>query len=79
MGALDVVLWLLVPVSAGIIVILLANGVERQFRGVLGRPYSLLAAELLTEASRRGQLIERALQAREARLDRLERRQETGR
>lgn len=52
---------------------------ERQFRGVLGRPYRQVVIEAMWEATRRAELLARIAEKREARLERLERRLEQGR
>jgi len=53
--------------------------IDRQMRGTFGRSYGVLIEELLSEGRRRAALLARLVEAREARVARLERRPENGR
>ncbi len=48
----------------------------RQLRGTFGRPYSSVVTDLMRESTRRGALLVRLVEARETRIERLERRAE---
>jgi hypothetical protein len=52
---------------------------NRQTRGTFGRPYRNVVADAARESARRSDLLVRLVEAREARIARLERRLETGR
>lgn len=51
----------------------------RQTRGTFGRPYSNVVTDAMGESTRRSELLLRLVEAREARIARLERRLESGR
>lgn len=50
-----------------------------QTRGMFGRPYGAVLADLMGEGTRRAGLLVRLAEVREARIARLERRSESGR
>lgn len=50
----------------------------RQLRGTFGRPYTDVVDEMFAEGQRRAELLARVAELRDARLTRLERRQESG-
>jgi hypothetical protein len=51
----------------------------RQTRGTFGRPYGNVVTDAMRESTRRSELLLRLVEAREARIARLERRLEGGR
>lgn len=59
--------------------VLIPRMIARQYRGQFGRSYGLIVSDLYLETERRAALLAAMAEAREQRIERLERRLELGR
>ena len=76
---LNVVLFALFIAAMAAIPIYAYRQSVRQMRGTFGRPYAAIVAAMFQESARRSGLLVRLVEARDARIARLERRAEGGR
>lgn len=76
---LSIALFVLFVVSAAAIPLFVLRESARQTRGTFGRSYANVVTDTMRESTRRSDLLLRLVEAREARIARLERRLEGGR
>jgi hypothetical protein len=76
---MSIALYVLFVAGAAAIPLFVLRESARQTRGTFGRPYGNVVTDTMQESTRRSDLLLRLVEAREARIARLERRLEGGR
>lgn len=78
-GLLSMAIFALFVTATVLLTLYALREAARQMRGVFGRPYASVVAELSKESARRSRVLTALVERREGRLARLERRGEASR